>query len=291
MISRKTTVSAVALLLASAGAAVAFPATATTDLNVRSGPGTGYSVVDQLQAGDTVEIVATRGSWYQTAEGGWASGNFLDAAEGGQTSYYGGGGYGYGDYGTAAFYYDDNPYYWDDSAGFYFYIDGGRRHRVGWDWFRDRDHDDFRWTNTRYRHEYETRRGNWDGDRSARRGGDDNDDDGRRFRRSEADVSAGVAVEGENRRFRRSEADVSAGATVEEGRRFRRGDAGVSAGASVEADQPVRSGRASAGREGPPRARAGDQPVETRGGRAGGGGQGGGGAVLPRQGDIPGGGY
>jgi uncharacterized protein YraI len=276
MISRKTTISAAALLLASAGAASAFPATATTDLNVRSGPGTGYSIVDQLQAGDTVEIVATRGSWYQTAQGGWASGNFLDA-EGGQATYIDGGGY--GDYGPVAFYYDDSPYYWDD-AGFYFFIDGGRRHRVGWDWFRDRDHRHLRWANARYRRDFENRRGDWE------RRADVTLEERQRLRRGDADVSAGASVE-EGRRFRRGEADVEAGASVEQ-RRIRRGEADVSAGASVETDQPMRSGRAAAGREGPPRAQAGDQPVETRG-RAGGGG--GGGAPLPRQGDIPGGGY
>lgn len=286
MISRKTTISAAALLLASAGAASAFPATATTDLNVRSGPGTGYSIVDQLQAGDTVEIVATRGSWYQTARGGWASGNFLDA-QGGQATYIDGG----ADYGPAAFYYDDSPYYWDN-AGFYFFIDGGRRHRVGWDWFRDRDHRHLRWSHARYRDQFEDRWGRYggrgDGGRHARGDWDDDDNDGRRVRRGEADVSAGASVE--ERRLRRGEADVEAGAAVEQ-RRMRRSDADVSAGASVETDQPMRSGRAAAGREGPPRAQAGDQPVETRG-RAGGGG---GGAVIPPRagGDrsIPGGGY
>ncbi len=124
MISRKTTISVAALLLASAGAAAAFPATATTDLNVRSGPGTGYSVVDSLEAGDTVEIVATRGSWYRTAEGGWASASYLDA--GGQVSYVD---EGYADYGTVSYYYNDYPAYYDN-AGFYFYVRDGRRHRV-----------------------------------------------------------------------------------------------------------------------------------------------------------------
>lgn len=206
MISRKTTISAAALLIASAGAAAAFPATATTDLNVRSGPGTGYSVVDQLAAGDTVEIVATQGSWYRTAEGGWASGSYLDAQGGGdQTSYYGG-----SDYGPAAFYYGSNPYYYDD-AGFYFYIDGGRRHQVGWDWFRDHNHRDFRWSNDRYRRDFEGRRGNWDRDRSANRG------DGQR---------------GDGRRG--------------DGQR---GDGGVSADADVNRGETLRSGRASSERQ------------------------------------------
>jgi uncharacterized protein YraI len=261
MISRKTTISAAALLLASAGAAAAFPATATTDLNVRSGPGTGYSVIDQLQAGDTVEIVETRGSWYQTAQGGWASGNFLDA-EGGQTSYYGGGDY--GDYGPAAFYYDENPYFWDD-AGFYFFIDGGRRHRVGWDWFRDRDHRHLRWANARYRRDFENRRGDWD------RRADVTLDQRQRLRRSDADVSADVSVE-DRRRVRRGEADVSADAEPRQ----------------------LRTGRASAGgegrMEGGPRRGGGGGGEGPRIQRGGGGGGGGGGAVLPPR-DLPSGGY
>lgn len=272
MISRKTTISAAALLLASAGAAAAFPATATTDLNVRSGPGTGYSIVDQLQAGDTVEIVGTRGSWYQTAQGGWASGNFLDA-EGGQTGYYGGGP-AYGDYGTAAFYYDDSPYYWDDAGGFYFFIDGGRRHRVGWDWFRDRDHHDFRWSNARYRRDFENRRGHWDGDRSARRG--DGDYDGQRIRRGPG-VSAGAAIESDGN----------------QGQRIRRGNADVSA----QREQPLQTNRASSvggpgeGQMSGQRRGGGDGAARMEGERRGGGGQGGG-AVPPRMGErIPGGGY
>ncbi|OQB25403.1 MAG: SH3 domain-containing protein [Firmicutes bacterium ADurb.Bin182] len=37
--------------------------TATTGVNVRSGPGTGYSIVGELEKGDTVEKLGTSGSW------------------------------------------------------------------------------------------------------------------------------------------------------------------------------------------------------------------------------------
>jgi uncharacterized protein YraI len=165
MMSRKTMVSAAALLLASAGAAAAFPATATTDLNVRSGPGTGYSVVDQLQAGETVEVTGQQGSWYQVDGQGWASGNYLDA-QGGRSAVIIDRGY---DYGPTAFYYGEDPYYWDD-AGFYFYVRDGRRHRVGWDWFRDRDHRrDFRWSDNRRRGDFERRYSRYDNDGDRRR--------------------------------------------------------------------------------------------------------------------------
>ena len=62
--------SVLVLMAASVTAAGAFPATATTDLNVRSGPGTGYGIVGQLQAGQTVDVVSQNGSWYQLADGG-----------------------------------------------------------------------------------------------------------------------------------------------------------------------------------------------------------------------------
>ncbi|MGH6725424.1 MAG: SH3 domain-containing protein [Pseudolabrys sp.] len=70
-----------ALLLLSAGVAAAAPATVTNDLNLRSGPGTGYGVIDTLPAGSSVDVLGCNGSWCRvaTAEGtGFASGNFLD---------------------------------------------------------------------------------------------------------------------------------------------------------------------------------------------------------------------
>lgn len=194
MYSPKATVSAVALLLASAGAASAFVATATTDLNVRRGPGTNHRVVDVLQAGQSVEVVGQAGGWYQLSSGGWASGNYLDAQ--GQRTVVIDRDYGY-DYGPVAFYYDDSPYYWDN-AGFYFYIRDGRRHRVGWDWFRDRDHRrDFRWSDSRRRGEFERRWTRYDRDGDRRRIGDVD----QRLREGDRDrgerIETGTRIEGE----------------------------------------------------------------------------------------------
>lgn len=234
MMSRKTTVSAAALLLASAGTAAAFPATATTDLNVRSGPGTGYSVVDQLETGQTVEVTGQRGSWYQIEGQGWASGNYLDA-QGGRSAVIIDRGY---DYGPTAFYYGNDPYYWDD-AGFYFYVREGRRHRVGWDWFRDRDYRrDFRWSDNRRRGDFERR---W-----SRR-----DDDGRR-RISDADQrlpTGDLDRNGEMRRGERVEEPVRSGrASAAESRRVPR-DGTLHGGDRARGP----SGGQGSGRDGQPR--------------------------------------
>ena len=52
-----------AALLLSTGAALAVPATAQTDLNVRSGPGTQYPVVGSIQDGESVDVGRCTGSW------------------------------------------------------------------------------------------------------------------------------------------------------------------------------------------------------------------------------------
>ena len=51
------------LLLASAGAASAAPGHTTTDLNLRSGPGTSYGIVDTMPEGARVNIRSCAGSW------------------------------------------------------------------------------------------------------------------------------------------------------------------------------------------------------------------------------------
>ena len=52
-----------AALLLSAGAALAEPGQATASVNVRSGPGVGYSVVDTLYPGENVDIQQCEGGW------------------------------------------------------------------------------------------------------------------------------------------------------------------------------------------------------------------------------------
>lgn len=77
---------------ASAYAASAF---ATGSVNVRSGPGTGYRVVDQLRRGEQVDVLGCRGSWCHVSKpgpDGWVSANYL--ATGGR-------------------YYDEDDYYDD----------------------------------------------------------------------------------------------------------------------------------------------------------------------------------
>jgi uncharacterized protein YraI len=76
-------------LIGSVGAALAAPAYATTNTNVRSGPGTGYDVIDVLRTGDRVDVQQCRGSWCYIAKNGpdgWVSASLLDRGGG-----YGGG--------------------------------------------------------------------------------------------------------------------------------------------------------------------------------------------------------
>ncbi|GAP99173.1 enterotoxin [Leptolyngbya sp. NIES-2104] len=63
---------------------------ATTTVNVRNGPGTGFSLNGRpLFAGETVRVVRESGGWYQLPDGGWFSSAFATTVSGGGT---GGGG-------------------------------------------------------------------------------------------------------------------------------------------------------------------------------------------------------
>lgn len=71
-----------AVLLLSAGAA--FSATATTAVNVRTGPGTGYNAVDTLSRGEQVAIVDRNGGWcavQKTGPDGWVACRYLTNSE------------------------------------------------------------------------------------------------------------------------------------------------------------------------------------------------------------------
>ncbi|MFT0861186.1 SH3 domain-containing protein, partial [Ancylobacter sp. G4_0304] len=72
----KSLLLAAGLLLAGSVAASARPAVVTTDLNVRSGPGTGYAVIGSLRAGQSVNVDSCTGSWCRVA-GGFASARYL----------------------------------------------------------------------------------------------------------------------------------------------------------------------------------------------------------------------
>jgi uncharacterized protein YraI len=68
------------VLLVSAGAASASPGRTTTDLNLRSGPGTGYAVIDTMPSGARVDIRGCSGSWCRVdfhGTTGWAAANLL----------------------------------------------------------------------------------------------------------------------------------------------------------------------------------------------------------------------
>lgn len=82
-ISRKLLGSGLAALamIATTAAASAAPAYATSNVNVRSGPGTGYRVVDTLRRGEAVDVQYCRGSWcfiQKRGPDGWVSANYLN---------------------------------------------------------------------------------------------------------------------------------------------------------------------------------------------------------------------
>ena len=67
-------------LLATSAAAFAAPAYATGNVNVRSGPGTGYAAIDVLTRGQQVDVQQCRGNWcYIEKRGvdGWVSASYL----------------------------------------------------------------------------------------------------------------------------------------------------------------------------------------------------------------------
>jgi uncharacterized protein YraI len=70
-------------------AAQAAPGTITTNVNVRSGPGTGYGVVDVATRGTAVDVQQCQGSWcYISKPGpdGWVSSNYINRSSGGTTA-------------------------------------------------------------------------------------------------------------------------------------------------------------------------------------------------------------
>ena len=120
-----------AALLLSTGAALAIPATAQTDLKVRSGPGTQYPVVGSIQAGETVDAGGCTGSWCRVSfsgGSGFASRRYLAM----------GGGAPGPAVAVAPYVYDDEPDYGYYDYGYaygpsaYIYANPRFRHRHGW---------------------------------------------------------------------------------------------------------------------------------------------------------------
>lgn len=73
---------AVAAVVVFLPAAQAAPGTVTTNVNVRSGPGTNYAVVDVVRAGTQVDVQRCQGSWCYIAKAGpdgWVSASYLTA--------------------------------------------------------------------------------------------------------------------------------------------------------------------------------------------------------------------
>lgn len=73
-----------AAMLLGTAPALAVPAEASGAVNVRSGPGTGYDIVDQLVAGEDVDVVECNaaGTWCRIVHSGpdgWVSRSYLDA--------------------------------------------------------------------------------------------------------------------------------------------------------------------------------------------------------------------
>ena len=71
---------ALALMATTAGAFAA-PAVANSNVNVRSGPGTGYRAIDTLRRGERVDVDYCEGSWcfvQKSGPDGWVSANYLE---------------------------------------------------------------------------------------------------------------------------------------------------------------------------------------------------------------------
>ena len=84
---KKATIAAIAgiVFALSAGSALAAAGHATGAVNVRTGPGTGYSKVDTLYKGEQVQVGQCQGGWcYVTHSGpdGWVSKNYLSTSGG-----------------------------------------------------------------------------------------------------------------------------------------------------------------------------------------------------------------
>ena len=50
---------------------------ATSNLRVRSGPGTNYRQIGSLSAGQSAQVTGSQGEWVQLSNGGWVSAHYL----------------------------------------------------------------------------------------------------------------------------------------------------------------------------------------------------------------------
>lgn len=68
------------IVVASSAAALADPAIATRNMNVRAGPGTEFPVVDSLRRGERIDVIGCRRGWCfieHRGPDGWVSGRYL----------------------------------------------------------------------------------------------------------------------------------------------------------------------------------------------------------------------
>lgn len=81
MVLKKTILAVVTLALSSG---IAAAAVATTDLNMRTGPGTGYQVIDVIPDGASVRVRGCEGSWCEVdfrGRSGFASVSYLSGGD------------------------------------------------------------------------------------------------------------------------------------------------------------------------------------------------------------------
>jgi uncharacterized protein YraI len=157
MRSRRVLLASGVGLALSAGAAAAAPAVVRADLNMRSGPGTNYAVVETIPGGAMVEVLGCTGSWCRVTyagETGYAGRSYLGVGRAGAAAVIEEDAapptvaYGYPGYSDDPSYYDYGP---SVRAGVGIYRDGWRD--GGWRYGR----------NFRYGNVSRGRDGNWSG--------------------------------------------------------------------------------------------------------------------------------
>ena len=119
---------AFAALLIAGGAAVAAPGLATTDVNVRQGPGTNFPVVTTIRGGSNVDVRSCDSGWCAVRFGpyaGFVNASYLDVGFPRRPRYY------YGPRPSPFLYGPPPPRYWGPRP-YWGYGYGWRRGYWGW---------------------------------------------------------------------------------------------------------------------------------------------------------------
>jgi len=128
--SRRLHVALATASLFLASTALASAAYVTADLNLRSGPGTGYRAVGVIPAGEEIDVLNCSGAWCEVewdGRGGFVSASYIRDDAPPRQVYVNPPVYVEP---PVSFYYDSVPYYWDPGARYYYYQRGGRRYRA-----------------------------------------------------------------------------------------------------------------------------------------------------------------